>query len=213
MTANYALCRPIDPYSPQDPEFKKLYIEERYTLTLKYVSLPTDIPIIYDWLTPRLDDTLWRNEGPRQELLLSYKENLESDNCQSFMIYIKTGKKPVPICQVDIDQLYGRTLLEGWTAQPGDYSFRIIISPRLPRFRRAFYHFLQLLFEYAFQFPEVKQVVTQLYDGYQQASDILITAGFERIGRIQVLEYRVNIFSCTLESLANRGIQMYYGDH
>jgi len=212
MAASKPICRPLDPFTKQEPEFKKLYIEEKYTLTISYVCIPNDISVIYDWLTPKLKDTLWKNEGPRTELLITYKESLESDNSQPFIINIKTGKKPVPICQVDIDQLYGRNLLEGWKSQPGDYSLRIIISPRLHRFKHAFYHFLQLMLEYAFQFPEVNQIVMQLDEAYQQVSDLLIKVGFDRINRTQLQEYKVNVFSCTRESLAKRGIHMYFGD-
>ena len=212
MVMNNYITRPVDPSARHGAEISKFFAVEQYTISIRHLILLSDLIPIFDWLTPRLSSSLWKNESPKSELLKSYEDSLLSENQQSFMVEIRTNRTSRQIGQIDIEALADNKSIEGWHPVAGDYLVKMLISPDLRRFMNAFVNLLRTFIEYAFQFPGVARLVTHLDVEYQQANDLLIVAGFERVGKEQLADYVVNAYSCTRASLQGRGYQISNGD-
>lgn len=212
MTALKSLCTSVDPFRQHDILVAKDFPEEKYILSFRILDIPSDIPLIYDWVSPSLANDLRKEDTSQSKLITTYKDTLESDHSQSFVFHLEQDQKKLPIAQVDVESLYGRNLLEKWDAKPGDFQVRILVSPNINRYKNAFFNLVPMLLEFVYQHPEVTRIVTRLDEVSQSFSDILIVAGFDRVGKIQLPEYRLNIYTCTRNSLTDRGIQWYFQD-
>lgn len=204
MPVSTSICDPVDPFKPELPLHKKIFVDDGYSLELSYLSLPKDVLVVLDWLSPRPPNKVWKNINPKNELSQMYRESLESTFTQSFMIW-KLGKpKPVALAQFDINRLYGRNTFDHWIPRPGDFSLRILVSPHIMRFENALLNILKIFSEYVVHFPEVRRLITTVDEGYYKAADVLAYAGWESGNKIQLPEHRVIIYGISRETLIDK---------
>ncbi len=190
MSANN-FCRPLDPFHQQAPVFFKSYPEDNYTLTIRPFCVSTDMEVLYGWLEQQTGMRFWEKDSPRQELLQSYTDILESAYSQSLLCLLDDR----PACQMDISQTPYNEVFMYLDAGKGDYALWLIMSPYVT-VRNAYANIVKACLEYFFSFDGSERIITYLPAYDEWSNHLLKNAGFAYLDTKQMLSGVVNLYEC-----------------
>jgi len=187
-----SLCRPTDPINRQAPIFVKSYPVENYKLVIRPFCIATDMEVLFGWLEQQMGIQFWRENSPRQELLQSYKDVLESDHSQSLLCLLDDR----PVCLVDISRAPYSEIFMYLDSCSNDYSIWLIMSAYVT-VRNAYVNIVQAYLDYFFSSDNVQRIVT-----YQPAYDewsnhLLRNAGFRYLDTKKMFSGVVNLYECS----------------
>lgn len=184
-----SLCRPTDPIHRQAPVFVKSYPSEDYKLVIRPFCITTDMNVLFGWLEQQMGIQFWKEGSPRQELLQSYRDILESDHSQSLLCLLDDR----PVCLLDISRAPYSEVFMYVDACPNDYSIWLIMSAYVT-VRSAYVNVVQAYVEYFFSSGNVQRIIT-----YQPAYDewsnhLLKNAGFVYLDTKKMFSGVVNLY-------------------
>jgi hypothetical protein len=181
----------MDPFHQQAPVFVKPYPSENYTLTIRPFCVTTDMEVLYGWLEQQMGMQFWKKDSPRQELLQSYTDILESTYSQSLVCLLDNR----PVCQMDISQAPYNEVFMYLDAGKSDYAMWLIMSPYVT-VRNAYSNIVKSCLEYFFSFEGPERIITYLPAHDEWSNHLLKNAGFEYLDTKQMLSGVVNLYEC-----------------
>jgi hypothetical protein len=147
--------------------------------------------LLYGWLEQQMGMQFWKEDGPKQELLQTYTDILESTYSQSLMCLLDDR----PACQMDISQAPYNEVFMYLDAGKGDYALLLIMSSYVT-VRNAYANVVKACLEYFFSFEGLERIITYLPAYDEWSNHLLTNAGFEYLDTKQMLAVVVNLYEC-----------------
>ncbi|HMH21500.1 MAG TPA: GNAT family N-acetyltransferase [Puia sp.] len=182
----------IPPTAPGKIIFKDL--PGQSSLSLRPVSLATDLPLIYGWITQGYSTVAAAPEPPLQQLNTAYTSIIASDFAQPFMGLVND----VPVCQVDIYKAKLDVISLYYESVAGDYGLHLLNAPQITREDEA--ALLSACVNYFFSFPEIGRIVTDVESSDKWANSLMKKLGFQWNKKIRKPYKVADLYICTRNS-------------
>lgn len=181
------LCTSFLP-SGQERVFVKEISEHQLRITVRSLSVATDISTLFKWMSQEYAGPLLARSSPPQELEESYASMIASDFAQPFMVLVND----VPVCQMDIYKTQQDVLSLSYAARPGDYGLQLVVAPLAVQDNMVL--ILKTCLEYFFSFPEVGRILVNVEEGNEYYDQLFKKAGFRSLHDIRSLHRSSSLY-------------------
>jgi RimJ/RimL family protein N-acetyltransferase len=173
----------------QEVVYAKRFQHPSFTLSLRPLCIPRDMPAIYKWA--------WKLSRAANSLAASYLYAGNCDFARSFMVLVNNRMAiwQVDICAADKDELY-----DAYPTSSGDYIIRVLMNTNKKAVRPLHLKALQTCMEYFFLFPEIRQIIAEPEADNKVFNEILLKAGFQFEEQVYNQYAVCNLFTCTRQS-------------
>jgi hypothetical protein len=189
------LCTSLTPPSAPGKVILKNNPGSKLSLSLRPLSLATDLPLIYSWINQEYSTSL-PAEPPLRQLDQAYSSIMASDFAQPFMGLVND----VPVCQVDVYKTRLDVISLYYESIPGDYGLHLLNAPQTAPAHEA--ELLSASIRHFFSFPEVGRIITDVEAGNKQANALMKKLGFQFHKKIRKPYKIANLYICTRKSFA-----------
>ena len=161
------------------------------SLSLRPVSLATDLRLIYGWISQGHSAGSPAVDQPLRQLKQAYSSIISSDFAQPFMGLVNN----VPICQLDIYKTRLDVISLYYGALPGDYGLHLLSAPQTKRDQEA--ELLGACIRHFFSFPEIGRIIMDVEAGDKWMNAQIKKLGFHWHKKINKPYKIANLYTCT----------------
>ena len=188
------LCTSLLPSATVPGVVTKHIPEQDLSIAVRPLSVATDVPILYKWMSHEYAGPLLDRPQHPLELEEFYNSMIESDFSQPFMGLVNN----IPVCQVDVYKARQDAISLYYEARPGDYGLQLVIAPMTAQENMVL--LLRTCLEYFFSFHEVGRVIADVETGNEWSNQLFKKAGFLHTQEVRIPHKLSNLYICTRES-------------
>lgn len=189
--ARKLLCKPVSYAAVQHQVWNRYFLENHCTVTMRLLSLTTDLPVIYNWLPWRYTRFL-KKEAHIRHLYETYSCIGDSSSSQSFLLLINDAA----VGQADVHHALQDDVSSYYQAGAGDYRLQLLIDPEKEMLGNVSQYLLQTCQEFFFSFQEVERLVLLLEEGTPLIQKLEKT-GFHFETRIITAQKAALLYTCS----------------
>lgn len=179
-------------YKERQILFSKKYVDDSFELSLKFLEIPHDLPVLYNWLS-QYSGKIFQSNCNQQDLRHFFESMLASKFALSFLCEL--NKKP--IAQVELySQSYKDSLAE-FQYQQDDFELKLLTAPELNNQKHPLVSVIKFCLEYVFSKNKTNRLIFQTDLENEDLNESLIEAGFCFAQKIQSKFRDVNIYTCS----------------
>ncbi|HEY0679430.1 MAG TPA: GNAT family N-acetyltransferase [Chitinophagaceae bacterium] len=177
--------------------YKREFPEKSISLSLRLLSIGSDIHQIHEWVNQEYAKRFWQLDGqPISNLIQTYEYIQSSDYAQSYITLLNDK----PVGQIDLYHALHDEVGKLYEAEGGDYGLHLLMAPPKTRIPQLTICVFQTFLEYLFSFPEVNRVIGEPDADNHQANTLVRKLGFQFQKRIKMSYKTANLYFCTRES-------------
>ncbi|AXY76092.1 GNAT family N-acetyltransferase [Paraflavitalea soli] len=193
------LCKPVSYDTGQHIIYNRHFLKDQVIISMRLLSLSTDLPVIYNWLPWEYTRHL-KKEAHVEQLHEIYSRIAGSGTAQSFMVLMNNTN----LAQADIYQATADDISLQYNVKAGDYKLQLLIKPERLLIGNYSLCAIQATLGFLFSFQEVKRVVMQL-DENEFLNSKMEKAGFIFHKKTSTRQKTARLYTCTRESLRDQG--------
>jgi acetyl CoA:N6-hydroxylysine acetyl transferase len=188
------LCKAVSYDALQNIIYTRHFVTDQVIISLRLLCLPTDLPVIYNWLPWEYTRHL-KKEAHVEHLHEIYSRIAGSGTAQSFMVMMNNTN----LAQADVYQASADDISLQYAVKTGDYKLQFLIKPERLLIGNYSICAIQACLEFFFSFLDVKRMLMQL-DENEYLNNKMEKAGFIFHKKTTNRQKTSRLYTCTRES-------------
>lgn len=188
------LCKAVSYDTVQNIIYTRHFVTDQVIISLRLLCLPTDLPVIYNWLPWEYTRHL-KKEAHVEHLHEIYSRIAGSGTAQSFMVIMNNTN----LAQADVYQASADDISLQYAVKAGDYKLQFLIKPERLLIGNYSICAIQACLEFFFSFQDVKRILMQL-DENEYLNNKMEKAGFIFHKKNTTRQKTSLLYTCTRES-------------